>query len=163
MNASLKMINVLSYLHQMADEIAPIMDPKITRHCEFDTFVTRVDKRMKHASGLAIHKNSENKSSNSSRRKPQNQLHKSKYYLQHEQELKNRNIPNPNAERNKQAKKEIAQELQSRLRQYQKRETRGEFSLVFNCHTIDIPPDTREMAFFRYCVAMRNEQQPMYS
>ena len=144
-------------------EIAPISDPKVTRHCEFDTFVTRVDKRIKHASGLAIHKNPENVPNNNIPYQTRPPIHKSKFYLQQEREMKLRNIPDQQLIRNQKAKKEVAKELESRLRQYQKKGAKGEYFLDINCNVIDIPPDPREMAFFRYSYLMWNEQQPMYS
>lgn len=143
--------------------IDPISDPKVTRHCEFDTFVTRVDKRMKHASGLAIHKNPENVPNNNISYRSRPPIHKSKFYIQQEKEMKLRKIPDQQIIKNQEAKKKVAKELESRLRQYQKKGAKGEYFLDININQIDIPPDPREMAFFRYCYLMRNEQQPMYS
>ena len=74
-------------------DITPILDPKVTRHCEFDTFVTRVDKRMKHASGLAIHKNPENVIPNNYSYQQKVPIHKSKFYIQQEKEMKKRKLP----------------------------------------------------------------------
>ncbi|OHT02064.1 hypothetical protein TRFO_30944 [Tritrichomonas foetus] len=150
-------------LKNMADEIAPMIDSKVTRHCEFDTFVTRVDKRMKHASGLAIHKNAENIPTTVSKqvKPPTRSLHKSKFYKQQVNALKDRK--KEVVDKNSIAKRKVAQELESRLRAYQKREAKGEYALIMEVDTIDIPPDPQEMAFFRYCLVMQNYQEPIYS
>ena len=138
----------------MYDDISPLIDTKVQRHCEFDTFVSRVDKRMKHSSGLAIHRNVENVPNETVGSRQMKPMHKSKFYRQQVREMKERIERKPEPDRNLLAKKEVENELLSRLRQYQKRQAKGEFSFIRDIGVIDCPPDPKLMARFRYPIGI---------
>jgi hypothetical protein len=133
----------------MTQAVAPIADLKVQRHCAFDTFVSRVDQRTKHSSGLAIHVSTATDippQRTLTRREPQ----KSTYYLQIERDIEEKRKGNQTLKRNQDAKKKAAGEITRRLRNYQK--TRAKSVYKFSTYPefeIDLPPDPKLIALFR--------------
>jgi type IV secretory pathway VirB4 component len=132
----------------MTKAVAPIPDLKVQRHCAFDTFVSRVDQRTKHASGLAIHVSNP---TDPAPRRPlaARDLPKSQYYLQIEREIKDRAKGNQDLKRNQEAKKHVAQEIDQMLRNFQKTKAKNTGQISSNLWPVDIPPDPQLMAQFR--------------
>jgi len=146
----------------MSKAVAPISDHLITRHCGFDQFVSRVDKRAKHSSGLAIHQNIPQVSLSPSKKDEpvkfdSSNLHKSKYYMDAQEEFQNRGKPDPNLEKNILAKKEAQDVVKTQLESYKTKKAVAERMAVqkskrlySNIGTVSIPPNNREIALFRH-------------
>lgn len=133
--------------------VAPIVNVKIQRHTAFDTFVTQVDKRAKNSSGLAIHPNAEIMDV-SHHHNIGGPLHKSKYYLEYERQLKERGKGDPILEQNRKKKVEVQKELEQRLRTYQRKASKGRYDIYTDIEVVDVPPDPIRMAQFRYLMAV---------
>lgn len=137
--------------------VAPMVDLKIQRHCAFDTFVSRVDQRMKHSSGLAIHQSA--KPVPDPRKADPYvppKVTKTKYYREVERQYKERQKEDPIAIRNREAKKMVAKELEQRLRIYQAAGARGlyNYTPAEDLDQVDVPPNAQQMAMFRYRLAV---------
>ena len=137
--------------------VAPMVDLKIQRHCAFDTFVSRVDQRMKHSSGLAIHQ--------SARPVPDPRkadpyvppkVTKTRYYKEVERQYKERQNEDPMAIRNREAKKNIEKWLKDKLRLHQAVGNRGlhHYTPAEELDIVDVPPNAEEMAMFRFRLAV---------
>lgn len=122
---------------------------KITKHCELDQFVSMVDQRIKHSSGLAIHTHPAIPAIAS---KPQQnyQFPKSSHYKRVEEQYKQRAMPDPMLVRNIGAKEQAKQLTNMRLKQYQKNKLKGNLSLTFDLEVLSIPPDPKRIAQLRH-------------
>jgi hypothetical protein len=132
----------------MTKTVAPIPDLKVQCHCTLDTFVSRVDQRAKHSSGLAIHEPPPQPSASfAPGAKPPP---KTKFYLAAEKEYKDRGKPNEVMLRNLARKKAVGEKIERRVRKAAKQ--RGRWSLVKanDCPSVDVVPDPVRMAQFRY-------------
>lgn len=139
----------------MAKAVAPMVDLRVERHCAFDTFVSRVDQRTKHSSGLAIHTSSRQiPDVYEAEPAPRYSFPKSRFYKQVENAYKRRNEEDPKVRRNREARAAVAKELEERLRTYQMNERRGPYEIESNLSEVDVPPDPRRMALFRYLMAV---------
>ena len=143
-----------SIFASMAKAVAPMVDLRVERHCAFDTFVSRVDKRTKHSSGLAIHNAARQIPDLMEREPERRQVIKSKFYKKVEEAYKKRNEEDPRAKRNREARAAAAKNLEERLRNYQMMERKGPYEIYPNLSEVDIPPDPRRMALFRYLMAV---------
>jgi hypothetical protein len=132
----------------MAKTVAPIADLKVQCHCAFDTFVSRVDQRVKHSSGLAIHDAPlQPLNSAAQRTEPR---HKSKFYKAAEKAYNERGKPNQELLKNLARKKAIGAKLAKRVQRAAKQRSRWGLVKVENCPHVDVPPDPIRMAQFRY-------------
>lgn len=137
--------------------VAPMVDLKIQRHCAFDTFVSRVDQRVKHSSGLAIHQSAK-PVPDPRKAEPYvpPKVPKTKYYKEVERQYRERQNEDPIAIRNREAKKMVAKELEQRLRIYQAAGRRGlyHYTPCEELDQVDVAPDTEAMAMFRFRLAV---------
>lgn len=134
----------------MSKAVAPMVDLKIERHCPFDTFVSRVDQRTRHASGLAIH--------GSARPVPDprkeaafqmKKVPKTRCYKEVQQQYKDRVLEDPQLVRNREARANAVKLVEDRLRAYQKKSLR-DLVEPHKLDCVDLPPNPQEMAIFRY-------------
>jgi hypothetical protein len=134
-------------MSQKKNSVAAVVNLKVERLCGIDEFVSSVDRRTKHASGLAIHHLTSDLMLEApvfvSRPPPP----KTKFYLQAEQEMKNKGQPDPVLIENLKRRKAAARELEGRLRSFQ---NIGAKKIQSHLNEIDIPPDPDAMARFRF-------------
>ena len=142
-------------------------EAKISRNCDFDTFIDNVNRRSRLNSGLAIHRNIEqipvemynpriSKTPDRSRTMTNRRNHKydSNFYKNKIKEVQKKrfeaSLPPPN--KNLIARKEFENTLKSRLKKYQKELEKKDFSLQISLKedVIDIPPNPEQIAEFRY-------------
>lgn len=138
----------------MSHDISPPSNIKVTRMCNFDEFISSVDRRIKHSSGLAIQLNVINTIipdiEPNSLFKSENISYHSSFYKKAVKERKERR-ENSNQEILKQneKKQKVESFLKSQLENYKAEKRHGRFS-ISDCDTITIDPSPKEMAQFRH-------------
>lgn len=128
-------------------------DVKISRHCELNRFVDRVSTRMKHSSGLAIHENVEifavNPELQVSKDSPILSSRKSEFYVKAKNEYKNRGKPDPQIQRNIDAKNAEKERQRKILEKYKKEMMKGGYQICYFENVSDAP-DPKLIAMRRH-------------
>jgi hypothetical protein len=132
----------------MAKTIAPIPDLKVQCHCALDTFVSRVDQRAKHSSGLAIHNPQAPPAAPGRMRREFS--HKSQFYLAAEKAYSERGKPDEALLRNIARRKEAAKKLDKMRKRAVKKRGRWSVARASDLPFVDVEPDPILMAEFRY-------------
>ena len=146
-----RLLLILKIIKRMSKEVVIKSDVKISRHCELNRFVDRVSTRLKHSSGLAIHNDIDIQAI------PPNQeenkafvfkpVHKSKYYLQVENEYKNRGKPDPAIARNIAARKAVEKKQLEKLERHRRMNNPID---KFHYSEVTIAADPRRIAELRH-------------
>ena len=135
----------------MSKEVVIKSDVKISRHCELNRFVDRVSTRLKHSSGLAIHNDIDIQAIAPNQMEGANfvqkPFHKSKFYIQAQEEYKNRGKKDPELIKKAAIRKSFLDQKND-LKRYQENMRCGHLDLDVVSFTI--PMDPRRIAEIRH-------------
>jgi hypothetical protein len=137
-----------TFVNSMAKAVAPIPDHKVQCHCGFDTFVTRVDQRAKHSSGLAIHESLSTPVREAAA--PSRRFAKSTFYRETERAFKDRNKPDPAVLRRISGRTEVGKKFVNRMRAEQQKMTKKKYTICLQLGVVEVPPDLVCIAQFGY-------------